>query len=78
MKAIIQQLMDFPGGSAGKEHTCSKGDLGSILGLRRAPGGGHGNPYQYSCLENPHGQRRLVGCSPCSVTQSDMTEQLRT
>ena len=75
MKAIIQQLMDFPGGSAGKEHICSTGDLGSILGLRRAPGGGHCNPYR---LENPHGQRRLVGCSPCSVTQSDMTEQLRT
>ena len=33
------------------------GDLGSIsgLGLGRSPGGGHGNPHQYSCLENPHG-----------------------
>ena len=29
--------------------------LGSIPGLRRSPGGGHGNPLQYSCLENPHG-----------------------
>ena len=28
-------------------------DMGSILGLRRPPGGGHGNPPQYSCLENP-------------------------
>ena len=28
-------------------------DLGSILGLGRSPGGGHGNPLQYSCLENP-------------------------
>jgi len=25
------------------------------------PGGGHGNPFQYSCLENPHGQRNLAG-----------------
>ena len=32
------------------------GDLGSIPRLGRSPGGGHGNPLQYSCLENPHGQ----------------------
>ena len=32
-----------------------------IPGLGRPPGGGHGNPLQYSCLENPHGQRSLVG-----------------
>jgi len=37
------------------------GDLGSIPGLGRSPGGGHGNPLQYSCLENPHGQRSLAG-----------------
>ena len=30
-----------------------KKDLGSIPGLGRLPGGGHGNPLQYSCLENP-------------------------
>ena len=41
------------GGSDGKESTCDAGDLGSIPGLRRSPGGGHGNPLQYSCLENP-------------------------
>ena len=45
--------MGFPGGSDGKESTCNAGDLGSIPGLRRSPGGGHGNPLQYSCLENP-------------------------
>ena len=28
-------------------------DTGSVLGQRRSPGGGHGNPLQYSCLENP-------------------------
>ena len=28
-------------------------DAGSTLGLGRSPGGGHGNPLQYSCLENP-------------------------
>ena len=36
-------------------------DLGSIPGLGRSPGGGHGNPLQDSCLENPHGQRSLAG-----------------
>ena len=51
-------------GSVSKESTCTAGDLGSIPGLGRSPGGGHGNPQQYSCLENPRGQRSLVGCSP--------------
>ena len=44
---------DFSGGSDGKESACNVGDLGSIPGLERSPGGGHGNPLQYSCLENP-------------------------
>ena len=39
-------------------------DVGSVPGLGRSPGGGHGNPLQYSCLENPHGQRSLAGHSP--------------
>ena len=45
----------FPGGSVGKESTCSAGDTGdsgSIPESGRSPGGGHGNPLQYSCLEN--------------------------
>ena len=42
-----------PGGSDGKMSTCNVGDLGSVPGLGRSPGGGHGNPAQYSCLENP-------------------------
>ena len=45
----------FPCGSAGKESICSVGDLGLIPGLGRSPGGGHGNPLQYFCLENSHG-----------------------
>ena len=44
-----------------KESACNVGDLGSIPGLRRAPEGGHGNPLQYSCVENPQGQRSLAG-----------------
>ena len=43
----------FPGGSDGKESTYNAGDLGSIPGFGRSPGGGHDNPLQYSCLEDP-------------------------
>ena len=49
-------LLDFSGGSDGKESACNVGDLGSIPGLGRSPGGECGNPLQYSCLEN-----RLAG-----------------
>ena len=56
-------FLSFPRGSVGKESTCSSGDLGSIPGLGRSPGGGHGDPLHYSCLENPHGQRSLAGYS---------------
>ena len=48
----------------------------SVPGLGRSPGGGHGNPLQYSCLENPHGQRSLVGQSPQGRKELDSTEQL--
>ena len=49
---------------------------GSIPGLGRSPGGGHGNPLQYSGLENLHGQRSLVGYNPWGCKESDMTERL--
>ena len=64
----------FPGGSDGKESACNAGDLGLIPGLGRSPGGGHGKPLQYSCLENPHGQRSLVGYSPWGRKESDTIE----
>ena len=70
--------MGFPGGSDGKESAYSAGDLGSIPGLGRSSGGGHGNPLQYSCLENPHGQRSLEGYSPWGHKELDMTERLST
>ena len=50
----IPVFLGFPGGSDSKEFICNVGDLGLIPGFRRSPGGGHGNPLQYSCLENPH------------------------
>ena len=45
--------MGFPGSSDSKESTCNAGNMGSTRGLGRSPGGGHGNPLQYSCLGNP-------------------------
>ena len=50
---IAGTKVGFPDSSAGKESTCNEGDLGSVPGLARSPGGGHGSPLQYSCLENP-------------------------
>ena len=57
---------------------CNEEGLGSITGLGRSPGGGHGNPLQCSCLENPHRQRSLAGCSPWGHKEWNMTEQLST
>ena len=48
------------------------------LGQEDSPGGGNGNPFQCSCLKNPHGQRSLVGYSPWGCKESDMTECLST
>ena len=62
-----------------KESACNaedKRDVGSIPGSGRSPGGGHGNPFQYSCLENLHGQRSLAGYSQYDHKELDTTEQL--
>ena len=48
------------------------------LGWEDSPGGRHGNLLQYSCLENPHAQRSLVGYNPWGQKESDTTEQLST
>ena len=70
--------MGFPDGSdGGSESTYNVVDLGSIPVLGRSPGGGHSNPLQYSCLENPNGQRSLVGYRPWGPKESDMIEATR-
>ena len=49
-------IKGFPGGSVDKESASNAGDAGDtglIPGSGRSSGGGHGNPLQYSCLENP-------------------------
>jgi len=68
MKIKFEKYLGFLGDSDGKESACSARDLGLIPGLGRSPGGGHGSPVQYSCLENPHRQRSLVGYSPWGLT----------
>ena len=48
-------VKNLPANVGDTRHACS------IPGSGRSPGGGHGNPLHYSFLENPHGQRSLVG-----------------
>ena len=67
--ATHSSILGLTCGSAGKESTCSAGDLGSIPGLGRSPGEGNGNPLQYSGLENS------MDCvSPWSCKELDTTE----
>ena len=68
----------FPSGSDCKESACNAGNMGSIPWLGRSPGGMSGNPLQYSCLENRHGQKSLAGYTVHGVTESDTTEWLST
>ena len=69
-------LWGFPDGSDSKESAWNTGDLGSIPGFGRFLGEGNGNPLQYSCLENSHEQRSLVGYSSWGCKESDTAEQL--
>ena len=79
MLNLFRNFKGFFVGSDGKESTCNAGDLGSIPQLGRFPGGGHGNPLRYSCLENPHGQRSLqASYSPWGCKELGTTERLST
>ena len=62
-----------PYGGSGKESACNVGDLGSIPGSGRSPGGGNGNPLQYSCQENPMDSGAWC---PWGGKESDTTERL--
>ena len=50
---IVEVSPALPKWLSGKDSACNAGDTGSTPGLGRSPGGEHGNPLQYSCLENP-------------------------
>ena len=73
MKVTGAVYEGFPGDSVVKNLPVNAGDTGLIPGSGRSPGGRHGNPLQYSCLENPM-DRSLVGYSPWGCTESDTTE----
>ena len=53
LKRVTDNTEGNPGSSDSKESACNAENPGSIPGLGRCPGGGHGNPLQYSCLEYP-------------------------
>ena len=63
-----------PHGTDVKENVCNVGDPSLIPGSGRSSGGGHGNPLQYSCLENSRGERSVVCYSPEGCKESDMIE----
>ena len=75
---IMTVCVDFPCGSAGNEYAYNAGDLGLIPGIGRPLGEGNGNPLQYSCRENPCGQRSLAGYSPWGPKEVDTTDRLST
>ena len=67
---LSKHLMDFPGGSDGKESACNAGDLGWIPGLGRFPGEWNDYPLQHSCLDNPMDR----SYSPWDYKELDMPE----
>ena len=68
-------FLSFPGVSDGKESTCNVGDLGLVPRLGRSLKGGHGNPFQYSWLENPHGQRSLASYNSWDHSRIGLSDQ---
>ena len=73
---VNQYFSNVPGGSVVKNPPSNAGDLGSIPGSGRFSGGGHGNPLQYPCLENP--MDRGAWWVPQVRKELDATEQART
>ena len=73
-------MLSFPRALSGKESAGSAGDprdAGSVPGLGRSPGGGNGNPLQYSCLGNPMDRGAQQGTVHGVAKESDMTERLK-
>ena len=72
------RMLSFPSGSVGKESACQRRKSRRPGFDLWVPGGRNGNPLQYSCLENPQGERNLGGCPPWGRKDSDTTELLST
>ena len=66
---ILFTINGLPQWLSNKESACNVGDSGSVPGSGRCPGGGHGSPLQYSCLENPM-DRRIWWATVSGVTKS--------
>ena len=76
MTLILQMRMlkhGLPSGSVVKNPPVNTGDMGSIPGSGKSPGGGHGNPFQYSCLGNPMDQEAWKAIVHEVTKRSDMT-----
>ena len=69
LRATVALVVKNPLANAG-----DKRDVGLIPRLGRLPGGGHGNPLQYSCLEKSRGQGSLAGYTPQGQKELDTTE----
>ena len=78
VNGVLRFLDTLPWWLRSKEFACNAGDSGSILGLRRSPGEGNGNPLQYSCLGNPMDRGGWWARVHEVTKESDMTEQLST
>ena len=70
MCVIFKMTLYLKASLVGKESACNAGDLGSISGLGRSPGGGNGDPLQYSCLE------KLMDRGPWWATAHGVTKEM--
>ena len=71
---VYKSVLGFPHSSVGRDLPIMQETWGLSLGQEDPLGEGNGNPLQYSCLENPHGQQNLAGYSPWGHKESDRTE----
>ena len=68
-------ILNFPGGSGGKESACDEGDLGSVPGLGTSPGEGHGSQLQILAWKIPMGRKAWWATVAWCLKESDVTER---
>ena len=74
--ASCYTVFELPWWLNGKESVCNAGDVRSVLGFRRSPGGGNGTPLQYSCLGNPMDRGAWWATVHGVTKESEKTPQL--